>query len=379
MKQREFRYDPVWAIVSIFIGVILTLASSVGAGKAIDVEFLASGAFMGLSIYLSNLLVFYALAPYIGKCSDSVYPFVRIGVAVLGGLVGWEIAYSVLIFAETGNVRFPGVTGRMRWLLLVTVAITILVALFAQGYNKLRERLSETIEAEKELQLARSIQTRLLPPARVEGEGFVVTARNVPAQYVAGDFYDILRHDDGSIGIVIADVSGKGIGASLIMASVKAVLPYVANGSVEKTLGALNDRLVGQLERREFVALAYARFEPSTGMLRLGNAGMPDPYLVSDKITPIAVGGERLPLGVRRDVRYESVEIKLRPGDRVLLLSDGIPEAPRPNGEQLGYDALRDMLGKVSGDAWIDNLFERVRAQVSGVDDDWTAVVLERS
>src|SRR5262249_11350676 len=236
----------------------------------------------------------------------------------------------------------------MRWLLLVTVPVTILVAAFVQGYNRLRDRLSETIEAEKELAVARSIQSRLLPPPRIDGKGFVITARNLPAKYVAGDFYDVLRHDDGSIGIVIADVSGKGVGASLIMASVKAMLPYLANGSVGDTLRALNERLIGQLDRREFVALAYARFQPATGTLQLGNAGMPDPYLISGTVTPIAVGGERLPLGIRRDVRYESVEVQLSPGDRLFLLSDGIPEAPRPDGEQLGYDALREMLDRDS-------------------------------
>ena len=82
-------------------------------------------------------------------------------------------------------------------------------------------------------------------------------------------------------------------------------------------------------------------------------------------------------LGVRRDVHYGSVEVQLRAGDRLLLLSDGIPEAPRPNGEQLGYDALQATVGKVSGDAWLDDLFNRVRAQVTAVDDDWTAVLLE--
>jgi phosphoserine phosphatase RsbU/P len=187
----------------------------------------------------------------------------------------------------------------------------------------------------------------------------------------------VLHREDGSIGIVIADVSGKGVGASLIMASVKAILPYVATDSVADTLCALNERLVGQLDRREFVALAYARFCPSTGMLQFGNAGMPDPYLVSTTATPISVAGERLPLGVRRDVRYGSVDVKLEPGDRFVLLSDGIPEAPRPNGEQLGYDALRETLMAVRGG--IDNLLERIREQVVAIEDDWTVVVLERS
>ena len=375
MKQRDFKFDPVWAVASMAIGIILSLAATAGADRPIDIEFLASGAFMGLCIYIANLLVYFALAPYIGRCSESVYPFVRVGVAILAGIVGWEIGYSILVLAETGTVRLPGVTGRMRWLLFVTVAITILVALFAQGYNRLRERLSETIEAEKELEVARSIQSRLLPPERTEGEGFVITARNVPAKYVAGDFYDVIRHGDGSVDIVIADVSGKGVGASLIMASVKAMLPYISNDSVGDALRALNERLVGQLDRREFVALAYARFQPATGNLRLANAGMPDPYLISESATPISVTGERLPLGVRRDVRYETIETRLAPGERLLLISDGIPEAPRPNGEQLGYDALREMLDRNSS---LDTLLDRIRKQVASIDDDWTAVMLER-
>ena len=375
MKQREFRFDPVWAIASIAIGIILALAASVGAGSPIDIEFLASGAFIGFCIYISNLLVYWALASYIGRCNDAVYPFVRLGVAIAGGVIGWEIGYSILVFAETGRIYFPGVTGRMRWLFVVTVSITILVALFAQGYNQLRQRLSETIEAEKELEVARTIQSRLLPPERVDGEGYTITARNVPANYVAGDFYDVLRHDDGSVGIVIADVSGKGVGASLIMASVKAMLPFVAKGSVGETLRALNERLFGQLDRREFVALAYARFNPATGTVLLANAGMPDPYLVSSSVTPIVVGGDRLPLGVRRDVSYASVEIQIQPGDRLFMLSDGIPEAPRSDGEQFGYEALAKILDRQSS---LDALLERIRSQVASIEDDWTVVMLER-
>ena len=189
-------------------------------------------------------------------------PAARIGVSILGGLAGWEIAYSVLVFVETGKVVFPMASGRMRWLLLVTVAVTVLVALLAQGYHQLRERLSESIEklkesefAEKELELARSIQSRLLPPPLVEGEGFAVTARNLPARVVAGDFYDVLRHEDGSIGIVVADVSGKGIGASLIMASVKAVFPFVANGSVDGSIST-DDRQASPGERRNARSLS---------------------------------------------------------------------------------------------------------------------------
>ncbi len=387
MKQRRFRFDSPWAIASIVIGVIATLSSSVGAGRAIDFEFLAAGGFMGFCIYMANVW----LHNLFGWRTDQLSPSLRIAgrvvVSALGGVVGWTVGYMILILASTGRFGLPSASGRMRWLLLVTVAITVLVGLIAHGYYQLRVSLEASIEKlkerqyeEKELELARSIQSRLLPPPMVEGDGFVITARNLPAHFVAGDFYDVLRHEDGSVGIVIADVSGKGLGSSLIMASVKAVLPFVANGAVDETLRTLNRQLIAQLGPREFVALAYARFHPASGKLRIANAGMPDPYLISgSSVTPISLSGERLPLGVRADVAYDSMEVQLQPGDRFLLVSDGIPEAPQANGDPFGYDALREtVLGMPPGDGWIDTLLERVRAQVRGIDDDWTAVVLER-
>jgi len=372
----RFRFEPSWAIVAIAIGIIFSLAANVGSGQRFNLEFLASGAFMGLCIYVANIVLHAALKPWVSICSAAVKTPLRIAVSLVAALIGWTAGYIVIGFLESGRFILPSVFGPMRALLVITMILTVLIAIVAGGYNELRDRLSQTIKAEQELELARSIQSRLLPPPQIEGEGFLITARNVPALYVAGDFFDVLRHDDGSIGIVIADVAGKGIGASLIMATVKAVFPFVANGTVDGTLRALNERLVGQLAPREFVALAYARFHPATGMLQLANAGMPDPYLVSSDVSAVVVGGARLPLGVRRDVPYESIEIHLECGDRLVLFSDGIPEAPKRNGEQLGYEAFRDALANIKA---IDAMFERVRAQVTGVDDDWTVVMLERS
>ncbi|HNX48881.1 MAG TPA: GntR family transcriptional regulator, partial [Thermoanaerobaculaceae bacterium] len=95
-----------------------------------------------------------------------------------------------------------------------------------------------------ELQLARDIQTRLLPPPMVLGEDFATVARCFPARFVAGDLYDVIRHADGSVGVVVADVAGKGFAAALLMASVKAMTPFIAAAaSVEGTLDALNRRL----------------------------------------------------------------------------------------------------------------------------------------
>lgn len=241
----------------------------------------------------------------------------------------------------------------------------------------------------RELELARDIQRRLLPPPRIEGAGFTVVSRSFPARFVAGDFHDVLRGTDGSVGIVVADVAGKGFGASLIMASVKAMTPFIAaERGVADTLGELNRRLCAELGRGQFVALAYARVTPSTGVVELANAGMPDPFVVrrGGPVTVLEAPGSRLPLGIRSEITYESVTGRLDEGSRLLLFSDGIPEAQRPPGQPLGYDGLAGILVRsVAHPArplpvalWLDGVLDEAqRATGSVLDDDWTAVAFE--
>ena len=254
-----------------------------------------------------------------------------------------------------------------------------------------QQRLAELREQQtsaRELELARDIQCRLLPPPRLDADGWTVVARNQPARFVAGDFYDVVRHAGGSVDLVVADVAGKGIGPSLIMASVKAVLPFVTAGrAVVDVLAELNRRLRRELGRREFVAFALARYTPATGRLELANAGLPDPYLLrrGRAPEPVTVAGERLPLGLRSGVAYTSTTLTLEPGDRLLLLSDGLPEAEIASGEPLGYQRLESRLGAshansaADPEAWLDGWLDELRRATAVVQrDDWTALVLER-
>lgn len=229
--------------------------------------------------------------------------------------------------------------------------------------------------------MARSIQQRLLPPELVVGNGYEVRSRNVAAHYVAGDFYDVFYLADGTVGIAVADVSGKGIGASLIMATVKAILPMVAEGRAPaEVLTELSSRLHGTLPPREFIALAYAQFDPTSGILELANAGLPDPYLLRRGTTAevLSAPGPRLPVAVRRLVPYESLIVTLEPGDAILLLTDGLPEATVGEG-QLGYDALLEVINDIARqhDDVLDPLFRTV-GQLSAEkrDDDWTVLIL---
>ncbi|MDH3745567.1 MAG: SpoIIE family protein phosphatase [Acidobacteriota bacterium] len=252
------------------------------------------------------------------------------------------------------------------------------------------ERLVAQELGRRELEMARDVQRRLLPPSEVAGPGWEVVARCLPARVVAGDFYDVLRQADGSVDVVVADVAGKGFAASLIMASVKAMLPYIgaagAHGSdsgVAELLVRLNQRLVLELGRGEFVALTVARYHPVDRRLELANAGAPDPYLMvpGRPADALSVPGPRLPLGVREEVAYASRTVTLGAEDRLLLLTDGLPEARDATGEPLGYGALETMLSDEpptgSSSSWLAGLFDRVQ-QRSGrtPEDDWTAAML---
>jgi len=236
----------------------------------------------------------------------------------------------------------------------------------------------------RELEMARDVQRRLLPPSEMAGPGWGVAARCLPARVVAGDFYDILRHADGGVDLVVADVAGKGFAASLIMASVKAMLPFVtAESTVAEALADLNRRLALELGRGEFVALTLARYRPTERVVELSNAGAPDPYLVrpGQPPLPLSVPGPRLPLGVRAEVAYASRSVEVTGGDRLLMITDGLPEARDADGEPLGYQALESMISENpstgSPSSWISGLFDGVQRRTGRApEDDWTAAIL---
>lgn len=239
--------------------------------------------------------------------------------------------------------------------------------------------------ADQELEIARGLQRRLLPPPNRDDASFRLAARNLAARGVAGDFYDYLVLPDGSLRLAVADVAGKGVAASLIMAAVKAILPLVAaERSVTETLADLNRRLGEFLGRREFVAMALAAVQ-TDGRVEIANAGLPDPYVIGPDgaLRSLVAPQPRLPLGLRRDLDYGVVTGTLAPGERLLLLTDGLPEAPTEPGEPLGYEALEDVLRRIDTTAspqrWLDELFERLRAATQDeLEDDWTALLLER-
>ncbi len=376
------------ALLSGLIGVGVVFLLFFARAELFGWRLAAYGALTGISIMVCCNTLFRLVGEPIHR-RGVPRPLAAAIVFFFGGALGWGIAS--LIAESTGLARIVFSPRDLGLAFAVAGSLGLAVGLAFHFFGALETRLRESVErlkeaefAEKELGLARSIQQRLLPPDAIEADGFRVSARNLPASFVAGDFYDVFHLADGTVGLVIADVSGKGIGASLIMASVKAVVPLVAaDRSAAETLTHLNRKLSTELAPREFVALCFARYDPARGALEIANAGLPDPYRLSGggRVEALAVPGPRLPLGARRDVAYEALAVTLAVGERVLFLTDGLPEAPDATGEPIGYEALAGLIASNAGAPgdFLDRLLESVRgASGSALEDDWTVLLLER-
>lgn len=267
--------------------------------------------------------------------------------------------------------------------LVLAAFMAVTIGLILHHNRKRNDRLAASVArlkehefAEKELEIAREMQHRLLPPPLIERDGFRVTARTHAAHIVGGDFYDVLRLSDDETAILAADVSGKGIAASLIMASCKAMIPFLASsGGAADVMQHLNVRLCEQLQRREFVAMILVRFDVRSGRAEIVNAGMPDPLFIGETARPIVCTGERLPLGAMRATKYESTTVTLAPGERLLLFSDGLSEATVA-GAPIGYDKVEEIAARARD---VDALIDEVR-NIAGVqiEDDVTVVELAR-
>ncbi len=386
----------------IYHGASRLLAAIAGA--------LAIGAVVGFVVWLgdreSSVYLYLLIGAWLGLwINASINLLLFLLWRFLERLSGWRqrLAHAATFFVSAssgfgaGAASLPMISGGRivvapDWISVVTLGggLGVFLGLSALSYERLKARLEDSMAlikeqefAARELETARQIQSRLLPPAEISGSGYRIVARNEPARVVAGDFYDVFPQANGSLGLVVADVSGKGVAASLVMASVKAALPLLAaDRSVAETLAALNAQLLEQLGPREFVAVCYGRYDPASGELEFANAGLPDPYLLRPGAPPrpLEVDGPRLPLGLRAGQVYETLRARVEPGERLLMLTDGLPEAVT-GGEPLGYERLEEVLAAGRGDLehWLAGLFEEVERLTSEArDDDWTALGLER-
>ena len=199
-----------------------------------------------------------------------------------------------------------------------------------------RERL------EQELRVARFIQQNLLPRQLPEMPGWKISAYWQPAREVSGDFYDFIDLPDGRLGFLVADVTDKGVPASLVMATTRSLLRSTAerHTSPGQVLAATNDLLCPDIPPKMFVTCLYGILDRITGEMIIANAGHNLPYQHTRQgmIERRATG---MPLGLMPGMPYEEITIRLEPGDTLLLTSDGLVEAHNPEREMFGFERVQ--------------------------------------
>jgi serine phosphatase RsbU (regulator of sigma subunit) len=259
----------------------------------------------------------------------------------------------------------------------------------AQLVRQQQQEAQERERIEQELRIARLIQQTLLPKTLPQLPGYEVAAYYQPAREVGGDFYDFLELEDGRLGLVVGDVTDKGVPAALVMATTRTMLRAAAQRlfSPGEVLRRANDTLVTDIPPNMFITCLYAILEPESGRLVYANAGHDLPYRRRADLSEGVAEELRatgMPLGLMPGMGYEEKEIVLEKGESVLFYSDGLVEAHDPQREMFGFPRLQGMVGthRSGGSSLIGFLLsELTRFTGEGweQEDDITLVTLERS
>ena len=236
---------------------------------------------------------------------------------------------------------------------------------------------------EQELRVARVIQQTLLPKELPELENWQLAAHWQPAREVSGDFYDFFHFPDGKLGIVIGDVTDKGVPAAMVMATTRSVLRATAERyqSPGQVLERTNDLLVPDIPHNMFVTCMYIVLDPVSGEIVYANAGHNLPYKnCSEGICELRATG--MPLGLMPGMAYEEKHDAIGDGECVLLYSDGLVEAHNPQGDMFGNPRLEQLLAENPGGEQSITLLLHELAEFTGEDweqeDDVTFVSIER-
>lgn len=242
---------------------------------------------------------------------------------------------------------------------------------------RLYEQEKDFLQIAQELEMARSIQIKLLPKDSPEIAGFDIAGASYAAKDVGGDYFDFIELDSGRWCIALGDVSGKGIPASLLMSYLQATIrnQAVSNTTIVDCISKANDVLCRNTEANKFVTLFGGVLDPHTKTFNYINAGHNFPYHVkhNGELEELKVGG--LIMGMLPSCLYEDDTIQLEPGDLIVMYSDGVTEAENELEDMYGEKRLRELIVKnreLSARGLVDQIYNEVKnfeGQTSRADD----------
>jgi serine phosphatase RsbU (regulator of sigma subunit) len=214
-----------------------------------------------------------------------------------------------------------------------------------------RRLLERTLQIDRDLQQAVRVQQFLLPPALIQGDGWQIEHLYRPIDRLCGDFVDVHRRPDGRVAILVADVCGHGTSAALTTAMTKTAFLRAAPSAPSPAimLSAIQRELVGMTPPDRFISAIAALFDPKAKRIDLASAGHPHPLLITEATVEVVHQDNGMVLLVAPETDYRHCRrLRLNPGDRLLVYTDGAIEASDENGEMLNISGLRQLAGETA-------------------------------
>ena len=334
-------WTAAWLAVGVVFAAGVSFAAGVEFGPVLRLSVLFAEV-VGYSAYISARVVFPLLARLPGALRLVLDALIVVSGTIFGS--GLVISIDPLYVLAQPRAALLFVAGNAVLAAGVAMALGTYDRMRRQieaSYRVLRERDA----LERELRVAREVQRELLPRAAPPVAELELAGVCRPAIAVGGDYYDYLQDRDGRLGLVIADVSGKGVSAALLMASLQAsVRSRFPTAETPGSLAAdLNEALFGSSSAARYATAFLATFDRGTRRLAYTNAGHLPAILVREQETARCDEGG-FPFGMFESATYAMGARTLAPGDLLALFTDGVTEAPAPDGEEFGAARLADLL-----------------------------------
>jgi len=285
-----------------------------------------------------------------------------------------------VLYADTTDPALRYTTDELR-------TFTVLANLI--GVKITQSRAAEVREAnrqhEQELQTAKQILDRILPDALVSPPGYELAQCHDPCLTVGGDLYDVIPMRSSRVAVVMGDVTGKGLGAAMIVSNVMASLHLLTDEDIEPVdlVTRLNRQVYRSTDPVHYATFFFGVLDLETGILDFVNAGHNPPLLASAEGEIVEISATGIPVGMLEEFDYAAGRVHLDRGGFLLLYSDGVPEAETPDGEQYGMEALTKALGECRGqdaERTVEGVRTSVRAFLNGspTTDDITMLLIRR-
>lgn len=343
-----------WALVGFAVALGITFSRGQSGLRPLLVSSVLFAEVVGFTALVSARLVF----PFYARLPFALRAVLQVLTLVTGTVAGSAAILATQPYYLLANYRLIAV------IVLINAVLAVFVGIVLHTYDAMRRQLEANFRAlrakealEREVEIAREVQRELLPRSVPDVRGLELAGVCLPAIGVGGDYYDYLPLPDDRVGLVIADVSGKGIPAALLMAGLQAsVRSLTLPGSPPcEVCRRLNDMVHETTSASRYATLFFAIYDPVGRSLHYTNAGHFPPLLLNGQgAARLSQGG--LPIGLMPGSLYGEGRRELGLGDLLVLYTDGVVEQPNPSGVEFGEARLIDLLMRHRDDPLADIL-----------------------